>query len=309
MAAEYGGPGRIIAAPADASAHSLVRRPVASLLSPMSTASPTAPAARHNALAGHTVRLRIRRQDSPSGPSRWEEFDVPAEPGANLISCLQWIAAHPRTVDGRQTTPVVYDSGCLEEVCGACTMVINGRVRQSCSCLIQECAPNPGDVIEIEPMGKFPVVRDLAVDRSRLFHNLRRVRAWVPIDGTWSLGNGPRETPATQETRYVLSTCMSCGCCLEACPQFNIEPDPKAWDTAFVGAHAISQARLFNSHATGRVLSRERLDVLMGRGGVNDCGNAQNCVKVCPKGIPLTESIADIGLQATVEGVKRFFGG
>ena len=49
--------------------------------------------------------------------------------------------------------------------------------------------------------------------------------------------------------------------------------------------------------------------VLMGEGGVNDCGNAQNCVKVCPKEIPLTESIATIGRQATVRGIKRFFGG
>ena len=42
---------------------------------------------------------------------------------------------------------------------------------------------------------------------------------------------------------------------------------------------------------------------------MNDCRNAQNCVKVCPKEIPLTESIATIGRQATVRGIKRFFGG
>lgn len=46
----------------------------------------------------------------------------------------------------------------------------------------------------------------------------------------------------------------------------------------------------------------------MGEGGVSDCGNAQNCVKACPKHIPLAESIAEIGRQATIRGVKRFFG-
>jgi succinate dehydrogenase / fumarate reductase iron-sulfur subunit len=275
---------------------------------PSRNASPESDALSGGVLASHTIRIRIKRQDAPSAASRWEEFDVPAAPGANVIACLQWIAAHPRTADGRLTTPVAYDSGCLEEVCGACTMVINGRVRQSCSCLISEHAPREGDLLTIEPMTKFPVVRDLAVDRARLFNGLRRLKAWVPIDGTWSLGSGPRETPATQETRYALSTCMSCGCCLEACPQFALEPDPKGWSTAFIGAHAISQARLFNSHGTGRVLRRQRLDVLLARGGVNDCGNAQNCVKVCPKEIPLTESIADIGRQATMEGIRRFLG-
>ncbi|HRJ49111.1 MAG: succinate dehydrogenase iron-sulfur subunit [Phycisphaeraceae bacterium] len=256
---------------------------------------------------GRTIRLRILRCDGPGKPSRWETFSIKVESGANIISCLQQVAANPVTADGRATTPVVWDSGCLEEVCGACTMVINGKVRQSCSCLVDEYAPGEGDQITLEPMSKFPVVRDLWVDRSRLFHALRRVKAWVPIDGTYHLGHGPRESPDAQATRYVLSECMSCGCCLEACPQYNVEPDASAWDTSFIGAHAISQARLFNMHPTGRQLAGERLEALAGPGGVNDCGNAQNCVKVCPKHIPLTESIAAIGRQSTVHAIASWF--
>ncbi len=245
------------------------------------------------------VRLRIRRQDGPGSPPRWEDFQVPVEHGSNVISCLQWIAAHPVTAEGRATTPVAYDAGCLEEVCGACTMVINRQVRQSCSCLVERTAPRDGDTITLEPMSRFPVVRDLMVDRRRLFHGLERVLAWVPIDGTYHLGAGPPSTPQHQQMRYKLSECMSCGCCLEACPQYALEPDESRWDRAFIGAHAISQARLFNAHPTGKVLAAQRLDVLAGRGGVSDCGNAQNCVKVCPKSIPLTESIAAIGRALT----------
>ena len=256
-----------------------------------------------------SILVRIKRCDGPGKPSRWEEFKVPVERGGNVISALLSIAAHPVTTDGQRTTPPVWDSGCLEEVCGACTMVINGRVRQSCSCLLDDYAPVEGDTITLEPMSKFPVVRDLWVDRERLFHNLKRVKAWVPIDGTYSMGSGPKETPSKQSTRYKLSECMSCGCCLEACPQFNLEDDPSTWDQAFLGPHAISQARLFNEHDTGKQLKGERLDELMGPGGVADCGNAQNCVKVCPKHIPLTESIAAIGRAVTVHSVVRFFGG
>jgi succinate dehydrogenase / fumarate reductase iron-sulfur subunit len=264
---------------------------------------------RARAKAGRSVRFRILRCDGPGKPSRWEEFNVPIPKNANVISCLQWIAANPVTTEGKQTTPVVWDSGCLEEVCGSCTMLINGKVRQSCSCLIDDYAPDDGDVLTLEPMSKFPVIRDLWIDRERLFYNLKRVKAWVPIDGTYSLGAGPKENPAKQETRYTLSTCMSCGCCLEACPQFNLVPDPAGWDHAFIGAHAISQARLFNEHETGKQLKDERLDTLMGHGGVNDCGNAQNCVKVCPKGIPLTESIAAVGRAATLRAITKFFRG
>jgi succinate dehydrogenase / fumarate reductase iron-sulfur subunit len=264
---------------------------------------------RGRAKPGRTVVFKIKRCDGPGKPSRWESFKVPVEPGSNVISCLRAIAANPVTTDGRKTTPVVWDSGCLEEVCGACTMVINGRVRQSCSCLIDEYAPEEGDTLTLEPMSKFPVIRDLWVDRERMFHTLKRVKAWVPIDGTYSLGPGPKEAPEHQQTRYALSECMTCGCCLEACPQYLKEADPAGWDTAFVGAAAISQVRLFNEHETGKRLKSDRLEVMMGQGGVNDCGNAQNCVKVCPKGIPLTESIGAVGRSTTVHAFTRFFKG
>lgn len=253
-----------------------------------------------------TVRIRVKRCDGPGKASYWQAFDVPREPGANIISCLQWIAAHPVTVEGLKTTPVVWDSGCLEEVCGACTMVINGKVRQSCSALIENIAPNAGDVVSLEPMSKFPVIRDLWVDRTRMFEALKRVKAWVPIDGTYNLGAGPKESPEQQATRYTLSTCMSCGCCLEACPQYLLEEDPKKWPTSFIGAAAMNQARLFNEHETGKQLKKDRLDVLMGPGGQSDCGNSQNCVKVCPKEIPLDESWAAIGRAVTIHAITSW---
>jgi succinate dehydrogenase / fumarate reductase iron-sulfur subunit len=260
-----------------------------------------------------TIVLRIKRCEGPGKPSYWEEFDVPIPANAggaiNIIACLQEVAANPVTRDGKRTTPVVWDSGCLEEVCGSCTMLVNGKVRQSCSALISEYAPNDGDVVTLEPMSKFPVVRDLWVDRQRLFDTLKRVDAWVPIDGTWDLGSGPEERPEEQSTRYKLSTCMSCGCCLEACPQYQLEEDPEEWERSFVGAAVISQVQYFNMHETGKTLKKKRLDAMAAPGGVSTCGNSQNCVKVCPKEIPLTESIAAVGRAVTIQKIKEFFSG
>jgi succinate dehydrogenase / fumarate reductase iron-sulfur subunit len=245
------------------------------------------------------IIIRIRRQDGPDKPSRWEEFAVPYRPNMNVISCLQWIAAHPVTTDGTATTTPVWDSGCLEEVCGACTMLINGKTRQSCSALVDKLG-EPGEPITLEPMTKFPIVRDLFVDRQRLFNDLKRVKAWVPIDGTYDLGPGPAVPQALADERYPLSRCISCGCCLEACPQYTPA-------NHFVGAAIISQVRLFNDHPTGAALKGERLDVMMEDGGVSDCGKAGNCVEVCPKDIPLLESIANVQRQATGHAIKRFF--
>ena len=248
-----------------------------------------------------TVRFKIKRQDAPKSTPYWESFEVPYRPSANVISCLLQIAANPVTIQGREVAPVVWDCNCLEEVCGACTVVINGRARQSCSALIDGLLKD-SDEITLEPMTKFPVVRDLMVNRQRMFDALIDIKAWVPIDGTHALGAGPHETPDEAQTRYDLSRCMTCGCCLEACPQYLLDND-------FIGAHAISQARYFNAHGTGKLIADERLEVLEAKGGISDCGNAQNCVKVCPKDIPLTESIASVGRQATVHAVKKFFTG
>ncbi len=244
------------------------------------------------------VIIRIRRQDSADKPetARWEEFSVPLRPNMNIISCLQWIAAHPTTTDGTPTTTPVWDSGCLEEVCGACTMIINGKTRQSCSALVNKLE----QPITLEPMTKFPLVRDLFVDRQRLFDDLKRVKAWVPIDGTYDLGQGPPISQKLQEERYPLSRCISCGCCLEACPQYTPAND-------FVGAAVISQVRLFNDHPIGAALKEDRLETMMQDGGVSECGKAGNCVQVCPKDIPLLESIAAVQRQATVYAIKSFF--
>jgi succinate dehydrogenase / fumarate reductase iron-sulfur subunit len=159
----------------------------------------------------------------------------------------------------------------------------------ACSALVDQLE----QPIRIEPMSKFPVVRDLAVDRQFMFESLKRVKAWIPIDGTYDLGEGPRVAPETQEKAYKLSTCISCGSCLEVCPQVT---GTSAGD--FVGAAIISQVRLFNMHPTGAMHADERIGALMQPGGVHDCANAQNCVKACPKEIPLTESIAEVNRQA-----------
>jgi len=258
-----------------------------------------------------TVRLRIRRCDGPGKPSYWQSFDVAVKrgDGANILSCLEQIAANPVTTGGEKTTPVAWNSGCLEEVCGSCTMVVNGRARQACSALMDRYCPNEGDEITLEPMRKFPVYRDLYVDRTRMFSSLKRIKGWVPIDNLWEQGAGPKESPEAQQTRYKLSTCMSCGCCLDVCPQFQRIDDPEGWEGAFIGAAAISQVRYFNEHETGAELKGERLDVMLDKGGISDCGNAQNCVKACPKEIPLTESIAAIGGAATAHAIRQFFKG
>lgn len=243
-----------------------------------------------------TIYLKIKRQDSPQSESYWEEFEIPYKPRMNVISVLMEIQKNPVNAQGEPTTPVVWESSCLEEVCGSCSMVINGRARQACSALVDQLK----QPIVLEPFSKFPCIRDLKVDRSRMFEALKRVRAWIPLDGTYDLGPGPRMPDKAQAVAYDLARCMTCGCCLEVCPQVSEHSD-------FIGAAAVSQVRLFNMHPTGALHKETRLDALFGPGGLADCGNAQNCVKVCPKDIPLTTSIAEVGRELSRRLFQRLF--
>lgn len=245
----------------------------------------------------NTIEVHIKRQASPEDAPYWEHFEVPYKKNLNVISLLMEIQRNPVNKAGERVAAVTWDQNCLEEVCGSCTMIINGKARQACSALVDKLE----QPIRLEPMAKFPVVRDLQVDRQRMFDTLKKVKAWVTIDGTHDLGPGPRQSAHEAEMRYALSTCMTCGVCLEVCPQYGQE-------NAFVGAFALNQVRLFNTHPTGKMQEAERLHAIMNEGGVADCGNAQNCVKACPKNIPLTESIAAVGRATTKQAFRDLLG-
>jgi succinate dehydrogenase / fumarate reductase iron-sulfur subunit len=250
-----------------------------------------------------TIRLKIKRQEDAKAPVRWDTFEIPYKQNLNVISALIEIQKNPVTVEDKTVRPPTWEAACLEEVCGSCTMNVNGHIRQACTALVEDVGELNGDVLEIllEPMQKFPLVRDLMVDRSKMFDNLKKVHGWVPIDGSYDLGMGAPQDDHIRQLRYALSRCMTCGCCLEACPQVND-------NSPFVGPAAVGQALLFNLHPVGKSLETERLDFMSSEEGITGCGNAQNCVKVCPKSVPLTRAIAEINRDTTVYRVKKWMG-
>jgi succinate dehydrogenase / fumarate reductase, iron-sulfur subunit len=248
-----------------------------------------------------TVKFKVKRQVTPDSEAYWEEFEIPWKPSLNVITLLMAQHENPETAKGHKTTPVSYDANCLEEVCGSCTMVINGKVRQACTALVDPLVEQGGGSISIEPMSKFPLVRDLQVNRQRMFDSLKWVQAWVPVDNFAPIGKGPNVSPEAQEKAYNFSRCMTCGCCLESCPQWSA-------DEGFIGPQAIAQAVMFNNQATAKSLESERVQTLINN-GLNICGNAQNCAAVCPKEVDLVGAISEANWQATKHVAKQFFGG
>lgn len=242
------------------------------------------------------IKVNIKRRENLESDQYTESFEIPYRRNLNVISVLLDIRKNPVTSDGSETTPPVWDMNCLEQVCGICTMVINGRVRQSCSALIDDILiESGGNTLDLQPMSKFPNVRDLKVDRAPMFDHLKKVHAWIELDGSYDLGPGPKTSQEEQSERYAYSRCMTCGCCLEACPQYSGDN--------YIGPQAIAQVRLFNMHPTGKNTRDDRLEALMDDDGIANCGNSQNCVQVCPMGLPLTRAIYETNREVTVHGL------
>ena len=167
-----------------------------------------------------SFRLKILR-GQPNN-QYWEEFELEQKAGSNIISCLLEVQKNPVNTKGERVNPVVWEDGCLEEVCGSCSMLINGQPRQACTALIKDLLKSSSsNTITLCPLSKFPLVRDLRVDRSAMFENLKKVSAWIEVDGYYDQGSGPKVSQEKQDVMYTLSTCMTCGCCSESCPQVN----------------------------------------------------------------------------------------
>lgn len=244
-----------------------------------------------------TVHLIITRQDGPDSEPYVEEFEIPYRPSMNIIGALMEIRKNPVNKNGEETTPVQFEAVCLEEVCGACSMLINGEPRQACSTLVDQLE----QPIRLAPLSTFKVERDLIVNRDRMFEALKKVKAWVEVDGSFDLGRGPRMNEYIRREAYEISRCMTCGLCFEACPNVNDK-------SSFIGPAPLAQVKLFNTHPIGGMQKHLRLDEIMKEGGIASCGNSGNCEEVCPKEIPLTKLIGLLNRDTTAYSFKRFFG-
>src|SRR5438477_571658 len=144
-----------------------------------------------------------------------------------------------------------------------------------------------------------PMPQKTVIIRIKRQLNPAAAAAWEEFELPWKRGMNVISSLMDIALNPV-SRGISCTCCMEVCPQFNSK-------TGFVGAATIGQVRLFNSHPTGAMQKEDRLHALMGDGGIHECGYAQNCVEICPKDIPLTRAIAEVGRAVIGQAVVDFF--
>lgn len=265
---------------------------------PRTSEAPTAPEASDSSSNSpqSTTRRRytlvVQRQDAIEKPEtrRTETFEVECEPQISVLGAL--LLAREASTGGtnQKAGSVAYEGDCFEGVCGACSMLINGRVALACAVSISHVADKHNRV-RLAPMTRFPLVRDLVVDRSRISRTL----SVVPFSGS-RVPDSAVHNPSLSATRALelarLDQCHQCGACLEACPQYGMHSE-------FVGALLLHEVHRLNRTPGERHERVERLEATMAPGGVNSCGKAQNCVEVCPAELPLVDSIQSVARESS----------
>ena len=177
--------------------------------------------------------------------------------------------------------PIEFSCSCLQGICGACAMVINSQPKLACKCFVnEERMVIEYDEITIEPLSKFPLVKDLKVDRSVLFDVMNDCELWLESDSADS---------TDLEFEYEMSLCLMCGCCTEVCPNY------KAGD--FAGAQlAVSASKLVNLESDEKHLKSMKKKYK--KRFFNHCVKSTSCEDVCPMGIPTQSAISKMNRKS-----------
>ena len=160
---------------------------------------------------------------------------------------------------------------CLQGICGACAMVINGKPALACETFTRDLK---GKDIEIRPLRKFPVIHDLVVDRTFIHENLKQADIYI--------GEYQPAADNDHDHQYAAAKCLKCGLCLEICPNY-------VNGRTFYGAVFANDCYL----AASRNRAEDgRIRALYAEHFGKTCSKSLSCMDVCPMKIPTLASIA-----------------
>lgn len=207
------------------------------------------------------MKISVLRKRSKTEKQGWQIYEY------DLKTADETVATALTNINKENPdNPVSWDCGCLQKKCGACAMVINGRPGLACGVKLTDIKGE----LKLEPLRKFPVIKDLLTDRSILHSNLFNAGIWLEEK---ALSDGKK-----QALLYEASRCLQCGCCVEVCPNFY--PEGK-----FFGmASAVPAARLLmESEKDGLKRLKKSYKEHVYKG----CGKSLSCRNICPVGIDI----------------------
>ena len=230
------------------------------------------------------LTLKVWRQDGPEDKGRLETHLLSGVTGD--MSFLEMMDVLNDKIIREGGDPVVFDHDCREGICGMCSMFINGEAhgpgRGVTTCQLHMRSFKDGDTITIEPWraSAFPVVKDLAVDRSA-FDRVIQAGGYVSVNtsGETLDANAIPIPKADADEAFNAATCIGCGACVATCKNASA--------MLFVSAK-VSQFALLPQGQPERKRRVTRMVEQMDKEGFGNCTNTGACAVECPKGIDLS---------------------
>lgn len=222
------------------------------------------------------MQVMIKRQKAMDTEPYWQTFLYRGELDVTVAAVLECLNSTENLcdIDGQPAEFIRWSCSCMQNVCGACAMVINGRPAMACNTFLRDLNT---DRLVLEPLSKFPTVTDLLVDRNIIYENLKAAELYL---GEYEPLSAKAHAKQEQQL-YSAGKCMKCGLCLEVCPNFSK-------GQKFFGAQFANEVYLLHSQSKDR---KKQLIEEYREHFASGCSKALSCQAVCPAGISTLSAI------------------
>ena len=217
-----------------------------------------------------TITLKVAKYNpNTDHEKRWIDYEIPYKKWTTVLDVILEAKSHfDHSIGVRYS--------CRQASCGSCGMIINGKPKLACFTKINELNSN---IVKVEPMKNFPIIRDLVVGFDRMFKTHKRLKPYLIRDDSEITTKTSEllQTPEQLNNYIQFANCIKCGLCNSVCPTM-------ATDSAFIGPQALAQA--YRYVADNRDKGKDdRLKIIDESHGIWRCHFAGSCSQVCPKGV------------------------
>jgi len=235
--------------------------------------------------------LKIWRQSSPKEAGKFVDYTL--DQVSSDVSFLEMLDVLNNQLVRKGEDAIEFDHDCREGICGSCSLTINGNPHGpdtgTATCQLHMRRFQDGETIVIEPWRAkaFPVVKDLATDRTSL-DRIMAVGGFISVNtGNAPEANGSLIARDTAESAMDSAACIGCGACVASCKNASA--------MLFVAAKVVHLAKLPQGQPE-RYRRAAKMVTQMDAEGFGGCSNTGACEAACPKEIKL-ENIAQLNRE------------